>query len=190
MLEVAPALLGAHLTHSGVTVRITEVEAYDGHNDPGSHTYRGRTRRNATMFGPPAHLYTYFIYGMHHSANVACGPEGFGSGCLLRAGEVVAGEELARERRTTRTGRAPRHADLASGPGRLCAAMAITLAHDGTDLMSGDIRLHLDEQPASLVRAGPRVGLRLAADRPWRFWLDGEPSVSRYRPAKPRRSGR
>ena len=99
VLEAAPRLLGAVLRHEGVAVRITEVEAYDGAHDPGSHAYRGPTRRNQVMFGPPGHLYTYFTYGMHHCANVVCGPEGRASAVLLRAGEIVDGLELARSRR-------------------------------------------------------------------------------------------
>ena len=108
--HVAPLILGAVLTHDGpggsVSVRITEVEAYLGphdshHPDPGSHTFRGQTARNAPMFGPAGHLYVYFTYGMHHCANIVCGPEGVASALLLRAGEVVAGHELARARRPT-----------------------------------------------------------------------------------------
>ena len=108
--QVAPQLLGAVMTHEGrdgpVSVRITEVEAYLGphdslHPDPGSHTFRGATARNAVMFGPAGHLYVYFTYGMHHCANIVCGPEGVASAVLLRAGEIVAGEPLALKRRPT-----------------------------------------------------------------------------------------
>ncbi len=176
MLEVAPLLLGAAFTHGGVTVRLTEVEAYDGPHDPGSHAFRGRTRRNEVMFGPPGHLYVYFTYGMHHCCNVSCGPEGEPSAVLLRAGEVVDGIETARSRRPGSTDR-----DLARGPARLCRALAIDLAENGLDLAD---RLELaDPRP---FETGPRVGLRHAADRPWRFWLPGEATVSRYVPAKPR----
>jgi DNA-3-methyladenine glycosylase len=177
VLEAAPRLLGATFTHGGVTVRLTEVEAYDGAHDPGSHAHSGRTDRNAVMFGPPGHLYVYFTYGMHHCCNVACGPEGEASAVLLRAGEVVDGLEVARERR-------PRSADrdLARGPGRLCRAMGIDLSANGLDLAQA---LTLGPVPAD-VSTGPRVGLRKAADRPWRFWITGDPTVSRYVPAKPR----
>jgi len=180
VLDVAPRLLGAVLRHSTadgpVAVRITEVEAYDGPNDPGSHAFRGRTARNAVMFGPPGRLYVYFTYGMHFCANVVVGPEGTPSAVLLRAGEVVEGRELAeRRRRTTR--------DLARGPARLCQALGIDLRHNGLDLADGT--LTLGSRPAD-VSTGPRVGLRLAHDRPWRFWLTGDPTVSKYRPAKRR----
>jgi DNA-3-methyladenine glycosylase len=176
-LDVAPRLLGATFTHGGVTVRLTEVEAYDGANDPGSHAHRGRTERNAVMFGPPGHLYVYFTYGMHHCCNVSCGPEGDASAVLLRAGEVVDGLAVARSRRPGSSDR-----DLARGPGRLCKAMGINRADDGLDLAD---RLRLGPQVQE-ISTGPRVGLRLAADRTWRFWITGEPTVSRYVAAKPR----
>ena len=175
---VAPRLLGASLTHAGVTVRLTEVEAYAGARDPGSHAYRGRTARNQVMFGPAGHLYVYFTYGMHTCANVVCGEEGTASGTLLRAGEVVEGIELARERRL-----GARDRDLARGPARLCRALDIRLDDNGAALADGAFDLRLDE-PASDYRSGPRVGLRGAPERPWRFWLPGEESVSVYRPAK------
>jgi DNA-3-methyladenine glycosylase len=180
VLEVAPRLLGAVLRHGEVAVRLTEVEAYDGPNDPGSHAYRGRTRRNTVMFGPPGFLYVYFTYGMHHCCNVVVGPEGTPSAVLLRAGEVVAGLEVARSRRPRSSDR-----DLARGPARLCQAMDIGLPHDGVDLASGPVTLELSE-PVDAVSSGPRVGLRGAPDRAWRFWVTGAPTVSVYRPAKPR----
>ena len=176
--QAAPRLLGARLSHAGVTVRLTEVEAYAGATDPGSHAYRGRTPRNAVMFGPPGRLYTYFTYGMHVCANVVCGPEGEASAVLLRAGEVVAGLAIARGRRMGSSDR-----DLARGPARLCRALELTLDHNGARLDEPDLRLSLGEPP-SRVRTGPRVGLRGAPERPWRFWLEGEPTVSAYRPAK------
>jgi DNA-3-methyladenine glycosylase len=183
ILEVAPRLLGATLSHTTaegtVAVRLTEVEAYDGTNDPGSHGYRGPTPRNQVMFGPPGHLYVYFTYGMHFCCNVVCGEDGRASAVLLRAGEVVEGAALAAVRRSAATAR-----DLARGPARLCQALGIDRTQNGADLAAGPVRL----QPASAaspdVRTGPRVGLRHAADRPWRFWLPGEPTVSAYRPAK------
>ena len=178
VLEAAPRLLGATFTHGGVSVRLTEVEAYDGAHDPGSHAHRGRTDRNAVMFGPPGHLYVYFTYGMHHCCNVACGPEGEASAILLRAGEVVDGIDRARERRPGSTDR-----DLARGPGRLCKAMGIDRQDNGLDL-SDTLRLGAR---VGEVSTGPRVGLRLAAERPWRFWIPGDPTVSRYVAAKPPR---
>lgn len=175
-LEVAPRLLGAVLTHGGVSLRLTEVEAYAGPDDPGSHAHRGRTDRNAVMFGAPGHLYVYFVYGMHHCANLVTGPEGDPGAVLLRAGEVVAGIEIARERRPGSTDR-----DLARGPARLCRVLGIDLSVNGVrpDLAPGE--------PGVQFSNGPRVGLRHAAERPWRFWLTGDPTVSTYRPASPLR---
>lgn len=178
--QVAPRLLGSVVRHGGVAVRLTEVEAYAGPADPGSHAFRGMTKRNATMFGPPAHLYCYFTYGMHVCCNVVTGPEGDPSAVLLRAGEVVEGVEAARDRRPGSTDR-----DLARGPARLCRALGIALDHDGTDLVAGPVLLEPGTPPAD-VSTGPRVGLRGAPERPWRFWETGHPSVSTYRPAKPR----
>jgi DNA-3-methyladenine glycosylase len=183
VLEVAPRLLGATLRHGDVALRLTEVEAYDGANDAGSHAYRGMTPRTRIMFGPPGHLYCYFTYGMHVCANVVTGPEGRASAVLLRAGEVTAGLELARARRPRSTDR-----DLARGPARLCRALGIELGDNGNDLVTGAVTLELGE-PGSEVSTGPRVGLRGDPDLPWRFWLTGEPTVSAYRPAvvRPRR---
>lgn len=180
--QVAPLLLGGLLSHGPVTLRITEVEAYAGAADPGSHAFRGRTARNATMFGPAGHLYVYFTYGMHFCANVVCGPEGQASGCLLRAGEVVDGLETARERRLGASDR-----DLARGPARLTRALGLGREHDGADLTHGPVRLTLGE-PVREVATGPRVGLRGAPERPWRFWIPGDPTVSTYRPAAPLRA--
>lgn len=180
VLEVAPRLLNAVLRLGEVAVRLTEVEAYAGPDDPGSHAYRGRTRRTAVMFGPPGRLYCYFTYGMHVCCNVVVGPEGQPGAVLLRAGEVVAGLEVARSRRP---GSADR--DLARGPARLCRALGIDLDDNGADLLAGPITLTPSTPPAD-VSTGPRVGLRGAPDRPWRFWSTGEPTVSAYRPAKGR----
>ncbi|HEY8317921.1 MAG TPA: DNA-3-methyladenine glycosylase [Amnibacterium sp.] len=193
VLEVAPRLLGALLTHrtaeGDVTLRLTEVEAYSGEGeDPGSHAHRGRTARNAVMFGPAGHLYTYFTYGMHTCANVVCLPEGRAAGILLRGGEVVAGEDLAVQRR-----RGARHRDLARGPARLATALGITLADGGADLLdpAGDFVLELSAAPAGPVARGPRTGVSGAGGDggrfPWRLWLDGDPTVSPYRPSVPRR---
>lgn len=179
VLVAAPRLLGAELHHRGVGVRITEVEAYDGANDPGSHAYRGRTERNATMFGAAGHLYVYFVYGMHHCCNVVTGTVGAASAVLLRAGEVTAGHHLARARR----GENVTDRDLARGPARLCVSLAIDRSLDGSDLAESRVRLSLAVDPPAEVARGPRVGLRQAAERPWRFWIAGDPTMSPYRPA-------
>ena len=189
-LDVAPALLGSVLRHvtaeGAVAVRVTEVEAYAGADDPGSHAYRGPTRRNEVMFGPAGHLYVYFTYGMHHCSNVVVGDEGTAAAVLLRAGEVVEGLDLARARRPRSTDR-----DLARGPARLCTVLAIDGGSNGADLATGDLTLQVGEPPTpSAVERGPRVGLRHAADHPWRFWLRDEPTVSAYRPAAPRKPGK
>jgi DNA-3-methyladenine glycosylase len=175
VLEVAPRLLNAVLRHGDVAVRLTEVEAYAGPDDPGSHAYRGMTRRNAVMFGPAGRLYCYFTYGMHVCANVTVGPDQTPSAVLLRAGEVVEGAELARGRRARAVDR-----DLARGPARLCRALGIELDDNGIDLSAGPVTLELGSPPDD-VSSGPRVGLRGAADRPWRFWITGDPTVSTYR---------
>jgi DNA-3-methyladenine glycosylase len=183
--EVAPLLLGAVVRVGDVAVRITEVEAYMGEIDPGSHAFRGLGKRNAVMFGPPGHLYTYFTYGMHTCANVVCMPEGVASAVLLRAGEVIEGAEVARERRTT--SRAP--SDLAQGPARLTVALDIRLDDAGNNLETGRVRLELPQSHAPFS-AGPRTGVSGdggSADYPWRFWIPGEPSVSPYRQAVKRK---
>ena len=179
-------LLGATLVSevggARVAVRLTEVEAYGGAVDPASHAYRGRTPRNEVMFGPAGVLYVYFTYGMHWCANVVCGPEGDASAVLLRAGEVVDGIDVARERRPS----ARSERDLARGPARLAAALGLDGSHLGIDLL--DVR-----QPVRLagacgsvapadVASGPRVGLAKAAETPWRFWVRDDPTVSPYRP--------
>jgi DNA-3-methyladenine glycosylase len=182
-----------HETADGlVAVMLSEVEAYAGPADPASHSYRGMTGRNAVMFGPPGHAYVYFTYGMHFCANVVCSPPGVPTGILLRAGRVVAGEELARRRRRLDAHRAPR--DLARGPARLCQAMGIDLTQNGFDLLDPDgplrLRAPADRDPAAPppeIAVGPRVGVSQAADIPWRFWLAGDPTVSPYRHAVPRR---
>ncbi len=184
VLEVAPRLLGATLRHGAVSLRLTEVEAYDGANDAGSHAYRGRTPRTEIMFGPAGYLYCYFTYGMHVCANVVTGTEGTASAVLMRAGEIIDGLEVARARRPGASDR-----DLARGPARLCKALGIELTDNGNDLVTGPVTLDLGE-PAPEVSTGPRVGLRGDPDLPWRFWLPGERSVSAYRPAaaRPHRS--
>jgi len=196
VLEVAPHLLGAtlttHLPDGVVTVRLTEVEAYDGEADPGSHAFRGRTARNEVMFGPAGHLYVYRHLGLHVCANVVTGVEGRASAVLLRAGEVVEGADVARARRLVR-GVVRRDVDLARGPARLADALGITLAHRGVDVTDGvgPVRLAPPPEPARAWATGPRVGVSgVGGDPvtyPWRFWLPGEPTVSAYRPATPRR---
>ena len=164
-----------------MAVRLTEVEAYAGDEDPGSHAFRGATRRNDVMFGPPGQLYVYFTYGMHFCANVVCDEPGRASAVLLRAGEVVEGLDLARVRRGS-----ARDRDLARGPARLCGALGIDLSHNGLDLHKGALTLRPRDEPhqPERISTGPRVGLRHAADHPWRLWLTDEPTVSDYRPAK------
>jgi len=183
VLEVAPRLLGATLRHGPVAVRLTEVEAYDGANDAGSHAYRGKTPRTEVMFGPPGFLYCYFTYGMHVCCNVVTGIEGAASAVLLRAGEVVDGLDVARSRRPGASDR-----DLARGPARLCNALGIGLTDNGNDLVTGPVTLELGPA-ADDVATGPRVGLRGDPDLPWRFWMPGDPTVSAYRRAaiRPRR---
>lgn len=197
---VARDLLGATLTRrtpdGSVALRITEVEAYDGPTDPGSHAFRGPNRRNATMFGEPGRLYVYRHLGLHHCANVVCGPEGTASAVLLRAGEVTGpgpdGVALARTRRLA-SGVVRSDRDLARGPARLAVALGLDLSDDGADVTDpeGAVSLEAPTTPSGTVLTGPRVGVSGdggRADRyPWRFWLDDEPTVSLYRAAQPRR---
>jgi len=189
--EVAPGLLGCVLEHESpeglVAVRLTEVEAYNGEGDAASHAARGRTARNAVMYGPPGHAYVYFTYGMHFCVNVVCMTPGTASAVLMRAGAVIAGEELARRRRPVKG--PPR--DLARGPARLCQALGIDRALDGADFCDPAspvrLRARIGSVAENAICTGPRVGVSAAATVPWRFWLDGEPSVSVYRPWVPRR---
>jgi DNA-3-methyladenine glycosylase len=193
-----------------VAVRLTEVEAYDGPTDPGSHAYRGQTARNAVMFGPSGHLYVYFTYGMHFCMNISAGPDGQPSAVLLRAGEVIEGAELARARRGNMLGRSQASLnglrsgsgsgsgsgertiadrDLARGPARLCVALGVDRESNGADLLDRGSPIQLLPGPGfdGIPSTGPRVGLREAADRPWRFWIPGDPTVSPYRPHIPKR---
>jgi DNA-3-methyladenine glycosylase len=187
VLDVARGLLGARLRAGDVTVRLTEVEAYRGEHDPASHAFRGQTKRNAVMFGPPGHAYVYFIFGMYWCLNVVCGDEGEAAGVLLRAGEVIDGEPVARERR----GGAVPVRELARGPGRLTIVLGIDGIHGGLDLLdpASAVTLSPPERPVdpSAISAGPRVGVAAAHDLPWRFWLTGDPTVSQYRRHTPRR---
>lgn len=184
VLDAAHALLAATVVADSadgtVALRLVEVEAYRGADDPASHSYRGRTARNAVMFGPAGHLYVYFVYGMHFCANVVCLTEGVPGAVLLRAGEVIAGHDLARQRRPA----SRRDAALASGPARLTEVLGLRREHNGVDLT--DPRSPVRLQPgtpvtAAEVSAGPRVGVAAAADVPWRFWITGSPAVSQYR---------
>jgi DNA-3-methyladenine glycosylase len=195
-VQVAPDLLGCVLEHQTpaglVAVRLTEVEAYEGEADPASHAYRGRTRRNAVMYGPPGHAYVYFTYGMHFCVNLVCLPEGSASAVLLRAGAVIEGADLARARRA-RSAAVVASRDLARGPARLCQALGIDGALDGADVCVANSPLRIrwpdagTQDRSARIRTGPRVGIAQAAEVPWRFWLDGEPSVSAYRAHAPRR---
>ncbi|MFE6030389.1 DNA-3-methyladenine glycosylase [Streptomyces niveus] len=192
VLEVAPDLLGRTLvrrTAEGtIELRLTEVEAYAGDIDPGSHAFRGRTARNDVMFGPPGHAYVYFTYGMWHCLNLVCGPVGRASGVLLRAGEVLSGAEQVRKRRVS----ARNDKELAKGPARLATGLAVDRALNGTDVCSGDdapLSIRTGTPPPSdLVRNGPRTGVGGdGAPHPWRYWIDGDPTVSPYRAHSPRR---
>jgi DNA-3-methyladenine glycosylase len=170
-----------------VAIRITEVEAYAGELDPGAHSYRGRTARNATLFGPPGHVYAYFNYGLHHAVNLVTSEEGLPRGCLVRAGEVVAGEQLAHERRTRAVrSRSLAHRALARGPGNVAQALGATLADNGADLWGGHWGFTVPERPGTFsVVTGPRVGVSGEAGTfPWRYWIAGDPTVSAYRPGR------
>ncbi len=187
---VARSLLGCWVVtdrpDGRVALRLTEVEAYSGQGeDPASHAHRGPTPRAEIMFGPPGRLYVYFSYGVHWCANVVVGPAGRGSAVLMRAGEVVLGESLAHSRRpAARVAR-----DLARGPARLTQALAIGPDDRGTDLLdpTSPVRLHAGRAPSG-VSTGPRVGISVATELPWRFWETDAPSVSVFRAGgKPRR---
>ena len=176
-VEVAPRLLNTLLVHRERIVRIVEVEAYRGTADPASHAYRGLTRRNVTMFGPPGRLYVYFTYGMHWCANVVCGPESVADAVLLRAGSPVAGLEAMWAARPA----ARRERDLCSGPAKLCQALGLTGEHDGVDLVTGDqgVRLCSDGiGPPAVPGTGPRIGITVGTEPSWRWWVPGDPNVS------------
>jgi DNA-3-methyladenine glycosylase len=203
--EVAPDLLGCVFWASSpaglVAVRLVEVEAYEGPDDPASHAFRGKSARNAVMFGSPGHAYVYFTYGMHFCVNLVCQPARRAEAVLLRAGQVVAGLDLASGRRAAGNGdpaaengrRQLRELDLARGPARLCQALGIDRALDGADVCAAGSPLGIGPASASWpaigtaeISTGPRVGVSQAADRPWRYWLAGDGHVSVYRPSKPR----
>jgi DNA-3-methyladenine glycosylase len=183
-VELAPGLLGSVLeSRVGdglVRLRLAEVEAYRGLDDPASHCYRGRTPRNEVMWGPAGHLYVYFVYGMHFCANIVALTDGQPGAVLLRAGEVLEGQELARSRRPTARGRGA----LARGPAVLTSLLGLDRAHNGADLTDPGSPLRLfggGTVPPECVRTGPRVGVVAAMEVPWRFWIDGSPAVSTYR---------
>lgn len=189
-LDAARLLLGCVLVSDSaegqVAVRLVEVEAYRGYDDPASHTYRGRTERNAVMFGPAGHLYVYFVYGMHFCANVVSMTDGVPGAVLLRAGEVVDGLETARGRRPASRS----DAELAKGPARLTAVLNLDRADNGVDLTdpAAPVRLYAgDVVPDESVRTGPRVGVATAMEVPWRWWVAGSPAVSTYRRGGKRR---
>lgn len=188
-LQVAPDLLGAHLTsrvgNEQVTVRIVEVEAYEGADDPASHAFRGERPRNRVMFGPPGHLYVYRHLGLHHCTNVVVGPEGTASAVLLRGAEVVEGLDVAWRRRLA-AGVCRTERDLARGPARLAVVLGLTREHDGVALgsrgSSASLWLEPGETRAGPIATGPRIGIAGAGEDaaawPWRFWLDDDPHVS------------
>ena len=189
--SIAARLLGAVLVSdvggARVAVRLTEVEAYAGARDPASHAFRGLTARTAVMFGPPGHLYCYFTYGMHWCANVVCGTDGTAAAVLLRAGEVIEGADVAGVRRPA----ARRHVDLARGPARLAGCLGLDAATNGVDLCSADSPVRLEAVRARRPRGvvtGPRVGISVAQQQPWRFWLAGDPTVSVFRTGGRRRA--
>ena len=170
-VESAPHLLGRTVTTrvGGVTtsVLLTEVEAYEGTDDPASHAFRGRTPRNGSMFGPPGTLYVYRSYGIHWCMNVAVAPQGEGRAILLRGGEIVEGEDAIRRRRD-------RDDHLTDGPGKLCHALGVDGSMDATSVLgSGPVRLSDDQQPVGPYITTPRVGISKATDRPWRFIVRG-----------------
>jgi DNA-3-methyladenine glycosylase len=173
--DVAPKLIGATLLVDGVGGTIVEVEAYD-HEDPAAHGYRGRTERNASMFGPPGHAYVYRSYGVHWCLNLVCEQEGSASAVLLRALEPVQGVDTMRDRRGLDDPRL-----LAAGPGRLCQALGVTREHDGLPLDRPPFELHARAGEVQVV-SGPRIGITQAAERPWRYCLSGSRFVSRALP--------
>ena len=179
-LDVAPVLLNKVLVAGPVAGRIVEVEAYEGALDPGSHAFRGCTARNATMFGPPGHLYVYFTYGMHFCSNVVCGDEGTATAVLLRALTPLRGLDVMQARRV----KSRREADLCSGPGRLCQALGLGRDHDGADLVRADRGVTIVDdgvRPPDEPGVTTRIGLRPGQgdDRPWRFLVPGAVGLSR-----------
>lgn len=181
---VAPELLGLVLVHGERSGRVVEVEAYAGEQDPGSHGYRGQTPRTATMFGPPGHLYVYFTYGMHWCANVVCGPDGSCSAVLIRALAPLTGLDGMRHARGPA---ARRVVDLCSGPAKTCQALGLDGSHDGGDLCSpeGPHLVDDDAGPPVVFGRTTRIGLTQGAEHPWRWFVEGDPHVSKGRPSGP-----
>lgn len=183
VVAIAPSLLHTLVVVGERVARVVEVEAYDGEDDPASHAFRGMTPRTTTMFGPPGHLYVYRSYGLHWCANVVVGEPGRAAAVLLRAVEPVAGiEEMSADRPGIR-----RPVELSNGPGKLCAALGVTGADDGADLLSASSRVQLwrdDVAPPSEPVVTTRVGITRAVERPWRFLVGGNPWVSKGRPAR------
>jgi len=188
-LVVAPWLLNKLLIRDNRVGRIVEVEAYRGAEDPASHAYRGQTKRNAVMFGPPGRLYVYFTYGMHWCANVVCAPEGLAQAVLVRALAPVAGVEDMRVSRPA----ARRDRDLCSGPAKLCQALGITGTDNGADLLGGVVApgaiVLCDDgvPPPSQPATGGRVGITSATEVSWRWWVADDPNVSRGQAIRPRK---
>ena len=181
---VAPELLNTLLVRDGRVGRIVEVEAYCGPEDPGSHAYRGRTLRYTTMFGPPGHLYVYFTYGMHFCANVVCGDEGEASAVLLRGLTPLAGLDEMRAARGVRPGREWADQDLCSGPAKLCQAFGLDRAFDGADLVTGDRGVTVagdGTPPPAEPGVSGRIGLSVAGELQWRFYVPGALGLSRPR---------
>lgn len=175
-LDLAAALLGAVVRVGDVAVRLTEVEAYAGTDDPAAHAYRGWRPHTRDLFEAPGTLYCYRSHGLHTCANVVSGPAGSGSAVLLRAGRVIEGVEIARARR----GGVPDDR-LARGPGCLGQALGLSLADSGRRF--GEPGLTIQFGAPGPHASGPRVGVSVAHRRPWRLWVPGEPSVSAYRPS-------
>jgi DNA-3-methyladenine glycosylase len=187
-LQVAPELLGKYLIRvtKGQTLigRIVEVEAYRSQRDPASHAYRGRTRRNEVMFGEPGHAYVYFTYGMHFCMNIVTERDGVAGAVLLRGIEPLRGLDRMRQRRGSRV----KDEDLSNGPAKLCEAFAIGRNENGLDLLGDEI--YLMEAPgesAAPIARSPRIGIGVATDKRWRFFLRGNPWVSRSPAARKRR---
>ena len=182
--KVAPELLGKVLIVGDCAVRIVETEAYT-EDDPASHSFRGQTKRNASMFGPPGHLYVYFTYGMHWCANIVCGPSGCGEAVLLRAGEPLRGLAAMLDRRPIRqSGR--RQYDLTNGPAKLTSALGIDRLHDGLDLCRDDAFARIVDDATLRPRAPvitPRIGIRVATERKWRWAVADSVWVSRRGPS-------